>query len=192
MITLTVNSTHFYLIECRSGMLLVDAGWELARFTAQLKFHKAPITDIKYVMFTHNHPDHAGLVQEIKELSGAKLIVHKVQLPFLDKGRTYSAELGSQKTIRVESGDLISPNRDVLQSIGIQGEIVETPGHTEDSISLVLDQGDAFIGDLPAPELTGEEQIEVVRASWRKLLALNVRTFYHSHAGAIPANRIHI
>ena len=31
MLTLTVNSTHFYLVDCRGGMLLFDAGWELAR-----------------------------------------------------------------------------------------------------------------------------------------------------------------
>ena len=39
-----------------------------------------------------------------------------------------------------------------VQDIGLDldGEIVATPGHTVDSISMVLDDGDAFVGDAAA------------------------------------------
>ena len=83
ILSLAVKSTHFFLLDCKGGKLLLDAGWELSQFTAQLSRYQIPIRDIRYVMFTHTHPDHAGLVQDIRSQSGAKLIIHSVQIPYL-------------------------------------------------------------------------------------------------------------
>jgi glyoxylase-like metal-dependent hydrolase (beta-lactamase superfamily II) len=191
LITLTVKSTHFYLLDCRGGKLLVDAGWELAQFTAQLKAFKVPLADIRYVMFTHHHPDHAGLVQNIKNLSGARLIIQPSQVPYLENLRALYAKKGAAfEPIRVEKNDLVGPARAALRAIGISGEIFATPGHSDDSFSLLLDSGEAFIGDLTAPELAGEESAALIRASWQTLLDHGARVFYHSHTAPIPAERI--
>jgi len=192
LVTLTVRSTHFYLIDCKHGKLLIDAGWEMPAFTAQLRQYRIPFSDIRYVMFTHHHPDHAGLVQNVKNLSGARLIIHEKQIPFLDDLAAYFAKKGGYEPIRVEKNDLISPNLAALLSIGVQGEIVETPGHSDDSVSLVLDSGDAFIGDLPSPDFTTDETRAAVHASWKKLIDLNVRWFYHSHTDPIPVQKVMI
>ena len=77
-----------------------------------------------------------------------------------------------------------------LAAIGIRGEILETPGHSEDSISLALDSGAAFIGDLTGPAAAGEEQIGEVCQSWKVLLAQGVTRFYHSHASPFAAGQI--
>ena len=191
LVTLTINSTHFYLIGLPSGWLLVDAGWKLEQFTHQLKAYHIPLADIKYVMFTHHHPDHAGLIQDIKTLSGAKLIIHEKQIHYLDALWKYALKMGANQPLRVEPGDLVSPDRDRLRSIGIRGELVETPGHSADSISLVLESGLAFTGDLPLPEFTTGDQQALVRQSWQKLLARGARTFYPSHTAPLPAERIH-
>ena len=190
MLTLTVNSTHFYLIDCRGGKLLVDAGWELARFTSQLKAYRIPITEIRYVMFTHHHPDHAGLVQQIRAQAGARLIIHEQQIPFLAQLNAYAAKMAGSQPLRVEPGDLVSPDRAALGKIGISGEILETPGHSADSISLLLEGGAAFIGDLPSPAGVGEEQLELTRDSWRRLIAHGAQVFYHSHTDPIPLETI--
>ena len=189
-IILTVKSTHFYLLHCSGGLLLVDAGWELAQFTAQMKAFKIPMTEIRFVMFTHHHPDHAGLVQNIKNLSGARLIIQQKQVPYLENLRGYYAKKGGYEPIRVEPNDLVSPSRAVLHSLGIHGEMIETPGHSDDSISLLLDSGEAFIGDLTSPELISEENADLVTGSWQKLLAGGAQIFYHSHTPPIPAERI--
>ena len=191
LITLTVRSTYFYLIDLGRGKLLVDAGWELPAFAAQLKAYKIPFSDIRYVMFTHHHPDHAGLVQNVRSLSGAKLIIHEKQIPYLENLRAYAEKKGGYEPIRVDSNTLISPGREALAAIGIQGEIVETPGHSEDSISLALDSGAAFIGDLPMWNyLMDEDQQAAARESWRKLIALGARTFYHSHTPPISVEQV--
>lgn len=189
-LSLTVNSTHFYLIDCAGGLLLVDAGWELAKFTAAAKAQRVNLAGIRWVMFTHHHPDHAGLVQSVKGLSGARMIIHANQIPFLADLQGYYAKKGGYEPIRVEPGDLVGPDRAALRAIGIQGEIVETPGHSPDSVSLLLEDGRAFIGDLPAPDTVWDDTADEVRASWRTLIQRGARVFYHAHAGAIPLERI--
>jgi glyoxylase-like metal-dependent hydrolase (beta-lactamase superfamily II) len=190
LITLTINSTHYYLIDLKIGKLLVDAGWEMSKFTSRLKAYQVQFSDIRFVMFTHHHPDHAGLIQNIKNISGAKLIIHEKQIPYLENLRAYYDKKGGYEPILVEKDDLVSPDRARLGSVGIYGEILETPGHSEDSISLVLDSGAAFIGDLPLPDYAAPEKTQITCDSWKNLIARNVQIFYHSHTNPIPAAQV--
>ena len=66
--------------------------------------------------------------------------------------------------------------------MGITGEIIHTNGHSEDSISLLLDSGEAFIGDL-APEIMLPEDDQASKANWEVLKAEGVRKIYTAHAG---------
>ena len=70
-----------------------------------------------------------------------------------------------------------------LARVGIAGEIVPTPGHSDDSVSLVLDSGEAFTGDLTHPQMAGEDELEMVKASWRGLRDLGAVTVYPGHGG---------
>ena len=71
----------------------------------------------------------------------------------------------------------VKESRRHLKKLGINGAIVATPGHSDDSMSLVLDEGMAFIGDL-TPLSLGDEK---VKQSWEKLKELGVNTFYAGH-----------
>jgi len=191
LVTLTVNSTHFYLVATGNGWLLVDAGWEMSQFRGQMKAYGISFSEIRYVLFTHTHPDHAGLIQDVREASGAKLIIHPRQLPYLDDLKAFYAKKGGHYTpIRVEKDDLVGPDRAALARIGIRGELLETPGHSVDSISLVLDSGMAFIGDLTSPALVTLENSDQVLDSWRRLITHGARTFYHSHTPPIPLAQV--
>lgn len=77
-------------------------------------------------------------------------------------------------------------SRAVLGRIGIAGEILRTPGHSDDSVSLVLDDGSAFTGDLTPPGLAGEEDAGVVAASWRLLRAHGATRVYPGHGPVRP------
>ncbi len=85
VLTVTYHGTHYYLLDARGGKLLVDAGWpgSLATLTSKLKAYRIEGQQIKYVLPTHLHPDHAGLVQEVKQAWGTRLLIHAIQLPFL-------------------------------------------------------------------------------------------------------------
>jgi endoribonuclease LACTB2 len=194
LVTITLTSTHYYLIDCLIGKLLVDTGWagSLSQFTHELKRYKISLSEIRYVMITHHHPDHAGLTQEIKDASGAKLLIHEKQIPFLENLAAFYKDRGGYVPIRVEKKDLVlrSSNREALRSIGLQGEVLETPGHSDDSVSLVLDGEMAFTGDLTPPFMAGEENAAALRESWNQILDRKPKTIYPAHANPFPAEQV--
>ena len=78
-------------------------------------------------------------------------------------------------------------SRALLQRLGIAGEIVPTPGHSDDSVSLLLDGGAVFTGDLTHPAMIGLESPDVVRSSWQ---ALKDRGATLVHAGHGPVREL--
>lgn len=196
--TLTLRSTHFYLFDTAGGALLIDAGWAgtLPAFLAELKRSDVPLSRIRYILFTHAHPDHAGLVQELKQASGARLLVHEAQLPFLPALADFHKAKGERAYRPIELGpnDMVlrgdprtGDGRAPLHSLGIGGEVLLTPGHSDDSISFLTTSGLAFTGDLTLPGMAAEEQAETVNLSWRRLIARGATTFYPAHGS--PAAR---
>ena len=192
IVTLTVKGTHFYLIDFGRGKLLVDAGWAelLPRFNAELKNAGVRYDEIKFVMFTHHHPDHAGLVQAVKRLSGARLLIHENQVPYLPALAEFYKNTPGFEPVIVANSDLVSPDRSALAALGIHGQIVPTPGHSPDSVSLVLESGLAFTGDLHPPSMVGEEALEETKASWKKLAELKAEVVYPAHGNAFYLNQM--
>jgi len=78
------DSTNYYLIEFKSGKLLVDCGWPgtLPELKAELKRKGISLHEIKYLLVTHLHPDHAGLTQELKNL-GIRFLMLEPQIDFI-------------------------------------------------------------------------------------------------------------
>lgn len=197
VVTLTVKSTHFYLIDGPRGRLLVDTGWagSLPAFISELKRCKTPLAEIRFIMITHHHPDHAGLVQEIKNASpGSKLVIHQVQIPFLKDLLALHQKKGDRSylPIQVTKDDIVlsSENRSALRELGFAGQVIETPGHSDDSVSLLLDSGLAFTGDLTIPQMASPENEDILRASWRRLLSAGALTIYPAHANSFPASMV--
>jgi len=86
-----------------------------------------------------------------------------------------------------------------LHHLGLPGRIVHTPGHTESCISLVLDDGTAFTGDLAqgvspfdsrpaAPSMAWS--LEAALGSWRTLLDAGVERLLPAHGGAFGARAL--
>ena len=194
LITLTYRSTHTYLVDCRGGKLMVDPGWPgtLAIFKNGLKRYQVEPAAIKYVFATHLHPDHAGLAQEVKNACGSRLIIHRRQIPCLESLRQSFEKKGGYVPIQIDKTDFIvdSPARAMLESIGVEGALIETPGHSDDSISLVLDNGVAFVGDLTWPDRAGPENGTAIITSWRSLIANGAQTIYPGHGGPIPVAQV--
>ena len=80
----------------------------------------------------------------------------------------------------------VSESRALLHRMGIAGEILHTPGHSQDSVSLLLDDGPVFVGDLTHPRLVGPENPEVVRASWQLLKDRGATQVYAGHGPIRP------
>ena len=75
-------STNYYLIGQNTTRLLIDVGWPgtLPKLLNIFKRKRVPLQDVKYLLVTHYHPDHAGLAQEVKSI-GLQLVVVENQQP---------------------------------------------------------------------------------------------------------------
>jgi endoribonuclease LACTB2 len=190
LLTITIQSTHFFLIDYGKGKLMVDVGWagSLGRLKAELKSYQVDTREIHNILATHYHPDHGGLVQEVKRDFGAHLIIHECQLAGIaELGAMYARKGGSYLPVVVDKGDLLlksasDHNRAALNALGIAGMLVETPGHSDDSVTLVLDSGRAFTGDLHPPEYALPGAEEITCQSWRELVKSGARQFFPSHS----------
>lgn len=178
------DSANYYLLEPDSVGLLVDVGWPgtLPKLQAACRRMGVPFQKIRYLLATHYHPDHAGLAQELKEL-GIKLIVVDVQLPLIPELRRVMKPENHYHEIRLDDNLVltVTGSREFLASIGVRGELLHTPGHSPDSVTLLLDEGVAFTGDLTPPALAWGEQRDEVESSWAKIRAHGVKTIYAGH-----------
>ena len=181
------SNTNTYLIEGKKGKLLFDTGWAgtFPAFCGALGKIKIAVRDIDYILVSHYHPDHMGIVQEIAD-QGAVLLVPDVQQDYLhaadgvfekEKNRVF-IPIRDDKVYRFP----IEESADVLSKAGLNGTIIYTPGHSRDSISLYIESGDLFVGDLnPLYELELHKGTQI-EESWEKLLELKPRTVHYGHA----------
>ena len=74
------GSTNYYVIGSGANRLLVDVGWPgtAGKLLANFKRKGIAVAEIRYLLATHYHPDHAGLVQELKNM-GMRLMVMEGQ-----------------------------------------------------------------------------------------------------------------
>jgi ribonuclease/clavin/mitogillin len=183
------RSTNCYLLEPDRIGLLIDVGWPgtLPVLRNVLKKKGVSFQKVTYLLITHYHPDHAGLAQELKD-QGVRLIVVDSQIASIPamarymKPRDHYQEISLYGNLNLAAAE----SRKFLMGIGISGEIISTPGHSEDSITLILDDGSAFTGDLTPPGHAVEDSRGEVERSWEKLRALNVKTIYPGHGPVRP------
>jgi glyoxylase-like metal-dependent hydrolase (beta-lactamase superfamily II) len=180
------DSTNYYAIEFKAGKLLVDCGWPgtLPKLTAELKRKGIALGETKYLLVTHFHPDHAGLTQELKEL-GTKLLLLESQIDFIAP----LSKLFKKKTlpyVEISQGDNLilkfDESRKFLANLGIKGEIISTPGHSDDSVTLILDEGMAFTGDLQ-PRFMLPEEDKISNESWDQIYQHKITRIFPGHGG---------
>jgi endoribonuclease LACTB2 len=184
------GSTNYYVIGAGKNRLLVDVGWPgtLGKLLANLKRKGIAIEEIRYLLATHYHPDHAGLVQEVKN-KGVRLIVAEGQGDFIPglkqwmKPEMHYVDID----LRDNTPVTLAESRAFLAKLDIAGEIVSTPGHSDDSVTLILDSGDAFTGDLQSVSRADELEVEAVTASWEKIRAKGAKKIHPGHGPSRPA-----
>jgi endoribonuclease LACTB2 len=178
------RSTNFYVVSAGRSRLLVDLGWPgtFDTLRANLERKGVPLAEIRYGLATHYHMDHAGLAQELK-LAGVPLLVVAGQEPAIPLLKRYMKPRDRFVDITLHDNVTITSekSRAFLAKIGIGGEIVHTPGHSDDSVSLLLDSGAAFTGDLTHPAVVTPETAAEVARGWARLRELGATTIYPGH-----------
>ena len=183
------RSTNYWVVSAARSRLLVDLGYPgtMGAMRAGLKRMGVPLKEIRYGLATHYHIDHAGLAQELK-LVGVPLLVLETQVAAIPLMQQWTKPQDHYRAITLHDNVIISfaESRSPLARIGIAGEIVPTPGHSDDSVSLLLDEGAAFTGDLTPLPLAGEDDADRVAASWRRLREHGATRIYPGHGPVRP------
>ena len=169
--------------------------------------------DISAVIITHNHLDHTGSISKIKELTGAPVLIHKSEDMFLSKGVTTPVQIRSlfpkllikfMKNPKIEPfhADIIIKDNDIidLNPYGAAGKIIYTPGHTDGSISVLLDSGHAVVGDLFSAKKAKKgtnakypfiyRDLDAISVSIRKLIDHGGKQFYNAHGVVCDENAL--
>lgn len=185
---LKYGNTNTFFIRGISGNLLIDTDYAgtIYAFYKEIKKHNIVLSDITYVLATHYHPDHIGLISELMK-QGVKLLMVDTQsqyIHFADKIFNRNKHL-KYEPINEENAIIIrcEESRDFLYNIGIKGQIISTVSHSCDSISLIMDNGTCFVGDLePIDYLDAYENNTKLREDWQLVMSYNPKIVYYAHA----------
>lgn len=190
---------------------------DFRRFLRKIKKLKIDISEIKYLLLTHSHADHSGYTEQFLQASKAKLIVHENALPHLFDGTMESdsrpvnfyykimyklavvaLKHGFQR-LTIDEKRIIPITRDndkLFKKLAIDGKIITTFGHTNDSITVVLNDGRGIVGDTCSnrstfyfgkgkrPAFIIEE--ELLMKSWRKIISHGIKIIYPAHGKIFP------
>ena len=225
IVKLRYGNTNTFCIIGRKGNLLIDTDYAgtLGLFFKEIKEAGIDLKNIDYVLATHYHPDHMGLVGELQEL-GIRLVIIDVQinqLHFSDEifmrerrferkhsdssvlqgteGRGHMLRSQQPPALRndikngfkaVDEGaariSSLNESRSFLNELGIDGEIIHTPSHSEDSISLILDSGGCFVGDLePYSYVDAYADNQTLKSDWEKVMSHKPSKIFYAHANEV-------
>jgi glyoxylase-like metal-dependent hydrolase (beta-lactamase superfamily II) len=217
IISISLGFTTVYLLECDTGFLQIDTGThsQYNQYLKKLENKGISVSDISYLLLTHHHYDHAGFASELQKL-GTHLIVHKNAVPYFRTGEHEEGEYvnfcikvigGITSLFTTYEGPVITlqdsdtiiqkDNTTFLPGIGVDGQIVYTPGHTTDSIS-VITQEKAFVGDAAMNSFNFcrihyrpviIHDIDEVIASW-DILTEKAQKIYPAHGNPFDADKL--
>jgi hydroxyacylglutathione hydrolase len=205
--TIRLGIDHCYIIQ-GERVIMIDGGApkQAKDFTKAIERLSIKPDDIKLMVLTHGHFDHIGSAKEIKDLTGAKIALHREEKGWLEKSlKPLPPGVTAWGNIFVKIMAMFMPlvhipatNVDIvlgdgefpLAEYGIPGKILYTPGHSMGSVSVLLETGDAFVGDLamnmlplrlsPGLPILAED-MQKVRESWKLLVDAGAETVYPAH-----------
>lgn len=182
------GNTNTFLIRGTKGSLLVDTDYAgtLPAFYKAIKELGIKVSDIRYVLATHYHPDHIGLVSELTD-QGVKLVVMESQTDFIHYSDPIFAREPHLNYRPIDERNALILKFDeapsFLDSLGINGNIGRTLSHSEDSIYVSLSDGTFILGDLePLEYLEAYKDNQLLKTDWDNILKQNPKLLLYAHA----------
>ncbi|HZK42937.1 MAG TPA: MBL fold metallo-hydrolase [Syntrophomonadaceae bacterium] len=210
---LTLGITNCYLIKGNQGYVLVDAGSLRKKRSFLNKLNKLNIKpeEIKLIVITHAHYDHVGTLKDIKESCGCPVAISAHEEAIVAQGRVVIPP-GTNLLGKIISfigrtfhfvlkfpavgGEYLVKEEFPLYDYGVKGTVIPTPGHTPGSLSVILDDGRAIVGDLAMNKPIGNiyplfaEEPDLVYESWQELIGRGVERIYPAHGRSFSIDRI--
>jgi glyoxylase-like metal-dependent hydrolase (beta-lactamase superfamily II) len=183
---LGVIETNCYVVsdETSREAIIIDPGdysKSLARYVEDQELQ------VRYVVNTHCHADHAAGNKPTIEATGAKLLIHETELPFLENLVAQGLMFGFRVDPSPEPDDFLEED-DTVEFGTIALRVIETPGHSPGSITL-YQSGCAFVGDvlfagsIGRTDLPGGSHQTLMQSIHAKLVPLGDETVIYSGHG---------
>jgi glyoxylase-like metal-dependent hydrolase (beta-lactamase superfamily II) len=203
--------SNSFLVSSNDKFLLVDTG----RKNSWTKLSKnldeiLGENKLSCLILTHTHYDHAENAAKIKEKYGAKIIVQKNETNYLETGRSplprgtniltrflinnLAKKIPFQTDFEPIDFDIKIDQKYDLKFWGFNAFILPTPGHSTGSISVIIDNELAIVGDAlfgvfkwsVYPPFADDNKIMI--KSWGKLLETGCLTYLPGHGTEISVN----
>lgn len=209
-----IGFANVTLLPNGKNSILVDTGVRGSMKKLQILFREAGVAaeDIRLIILTHTHYDHTGNLQKLVKLSGAKVLVHKNEFENLKTGFTpipdgqgrysgFITRLGKKvypgyASPKAFTADLINTDEFDLKEFGIDGKIIATPGHTNGSQSVLINNlliaGDTFLNlnnGRIFPPFVNEPRL--LLETWEKLFQMKIKTVYPGHGKRFNIKEAH-
>jgi glyoxylase-like metal-dependent hydrolase (beta-lactamase superfamily II) len=182
------GNTNTFLIRGTRANLLIDTDYAgtLPAFYKAIKELGIKVSDISYVLATHYHPDHIGLVSELTD-QGVKLVVMESQTDFIHYSDPIFAREPHLNYRPIDERNALILKFDeapsFLDSLGINGNIGRTLSHSEDSIYVSLSDGTFILGDLePLEYLEAYKDNQLLKTDWDNILKQDPKLLLYAHA----------
>jgi hydroxyacylglutathione hydrolase len=209
IVPIRTGNANAYLVVNGSHALLIDTGPKNQehKILAALSDLRLPPESLQLIILTHTHFDHCGSLRALQKMTHAKVLVHEAEAACLRQGygafpngtrwfskiivalgRRFARSLAAYPAV---TPDIVIWDSFALSDYGVDGYILPTPGHTAGSISVILHNTQAVVGDtlfhvaknsVFPPFADG--QAELFR-SWQKLLDTGCKLFYPGHGTSI-------
>jgi hydroxyacylglutathione hydrolase len=213
--SLKLGLNSCYIIRGRNT-IMVDGGMpdKINVFRRRLKRLYIHPEEIKLIVLTHSHFDHSGSANAIREFTGAKIVIHESEKTFLEN-REFAMIKGVDAWGKITlpllrpffkrisfpgiKPDIIVTDEYPLKEFGIDGSILHTPGHTQGSLSVLLNTGEAFVGCLAHNGLPFRlnpgfpvyaQDMALLKKSWRLLISKGANMIFPGHGNPFPVEAI--
>ena len=179
-----LDHMNIYLIEGTKGNLLIDTGFDtpeaFGALRDALKFSGFGFKDITVIAATHVHPDHYGLTDKLKQMSGAKVALSDIEAKFIDSRYVKTdallkqvkqlltsngvpdaevtelaeASMAVKQFVGVVKPDIILKDGDPITVASSEFKVILTPGHSPGHICLYEPKRKLFFsGDHILPDI---------------------------------------
>lgn len=203
---------YSYLIESEEALFLVDGGMVGTghRILKRIADIGRKPEHLLFALVTHGHADHFGGLAEVQEASHCAVICHPSHARILGTGAgIVSPGLNVFARIYERIASAVLPRLRLpqlrrligaedgleLHEFGLPARVIHTLGHSAGDLTLVLDDGSAFVGDLvQGPRFPGLTPAEfsimavdepAMIASWRRLFESGARVIYPGHGHVV-------
>jgi glyoxylase-like metal-dependent hydrolase (beta-lactamase superfamily II) len=162
-----LSGANVYLLVSDSSLTLVDSGLtgQAERIVAQLQGAGYTPSDLRTIALTHAHGDHTGGAAELARRSGARVLAHRAEVPYIEQTKVLPTDSWGQRLLNWLADRILfrlSPcpvdravdDGDVIETLG-GVHVIHTPGHTPGSMCLyqperrILFCGDALFNAHP-------------------------------------------